>query len=165
MPIQKEKNVGKYVAFSKHALREKNINNSEAISILTQDKKIAEYINDSTEKNKLLGEMRAEAKGGNLTEEGLRNVLGRIIDEKSGDMRMISEKEAKGISKQWFGKRKGYNIMRKVENVNQDRLLVLKQKMADSKNNNPVVTPRGGSSPVTKLGSSSGKSATLRLKF
>jgi len=164
MPIEKEKNIGKYVAFSKNALQGNDPRKNKAIQAFTKSN-AAKYINDPTEQKHLLAEMQKEAKGGNLTEEGLRNVLGRIIDEKSGDMRMISEQEAKGISRQWFGKRKGYNIMRKVDNVNQDRLSALKEKMAESRKNSPVMNPRGGSPSTSKIGGSAPKSFTPRPKL
>jgi len=166
MPIEKEKNIGKYVAFSKDALRGNNVSNNKAIGILTKNKKIASLINDPTEKSHLLKKMQKEAKGGSLTEEGLRNVFGEIIGEKSGDIRMVSEQEAKGISREFFGNRRGYNIVKKSKEIaSQDRVLALKQKMNDAKKNSLVVSPRGGSSPMAKTGSSSGRSAALHLKF
>lgn len=160
MPIEKEKNIGKYVAFSQKALRGNKPNDSKAIKILMGDEKVASLMKDSTEQAHLLKKMQEEAKGGSLTEEGLRNVFGEIIEEKSSDIRKLSVQEAKGVSKQWFGKRKGYNIMRKADNVNRDRLSALKEKMAESRKNSPVMNPRGESSTMTKSGSSSGKSVT-----
>lgn len=168
MPIEKEKNIGQYTAFSKNALKGNDPRKNRAIQAFMKSG-AAKFMNDPTEQRHLLREMQKEAKGGNLSEEGLRNAFGRIMAEKSGDMRLISEQEAKGISREFFGKRKGYNIISKNNasvNAAPDRLATLKQKMAESKNNSPVVSPRGGSSPmVSKPGSSSGMSFFSRPKF
>ena len=90
---------GNKTAFSKKDLDYQKAGNSPAIKKIMADKDIARALDEPRERQELLDRMKSEAKGGSLSKEGWRRVLGYL---RLGKGRSISEKEAYETARKSF---------------------------------------------------------------
>lgn len=132
MPIEREKNLyNKSTVFSQKALSNSKASSNAAMKMLLGNKKIRSVVN-ATEGQKLVNAMRAEAKGGSLSEQGLQRAFGKLLKEDSGNLNDLSKSELDVIGREVLGKKHKYI-------------------MPENKNN-PVVSPRNSSSVMRKSG-------------
>jgi hypothetical protein len=130
------------------------------------NKNIAGTLDKIEEKGEFYKVLQEQAgKGKNIGRTEIRKTLGYF---RSGEGKSIDKSEAQKIAGEFsgvLGSKKYIFSKENKENSTQDRR-ALGQKMENSEKNNPVVSPRGDISPITKRGSSSGRSTTApHLKF
>ena len=166
MPFQPQKNLPGGAVFSAKDMQYSQAKDSKAMKQMTGNKKISGVLDKVEERKEFYKVLQEQAggKGKSVKRDAVRKTLGIF---RSGGGKSIDAGEAQKLGEEFSnvlnGKRYLTPKMEK-EGPARDRL-AFRQKMAESKKNSPVMNPRGGSSPIAKSGSSSGKDFVSRPRL